>query len=347
MLSQSLISFLKADSTFEDFDNISKIISNPIFKEDMSNAFKENNALLFARELSEILDSIDIYKACAISNFIGFICGKTDDTSNGKYILLLLNNVLKLVEEFLKNLTVNDLDIDKLYITNKEQIQALFGCESLCISAMEFLSRDFQCRQILRSFDIKDTLEYLTSDAPDTKYLKSVYYINRIHNTCGKLPLLILDVENKQGFTAEANDLENCFHLIFLLENAIYKNLCDKYSMSSCAFDENLLALANGQYPNCWDKSYTTFFMECSYNELSPEKSEKLPNIIWGEMPPEYIPEIDGYHIILLYKSTFARSFDAGFLSVGHTALKPYFTIKREISKDEYIQWENIIKSKS
>ena len=55
----------------------------------------------------------------------------------------------------------------------------------------------------------------------------------------------------------------------------------------------------------------------------SKSKSIYLKNSVWGEMPPDAIPAIDGYAIIILMDTEIHRGFDAGFLATPHSALKP------------------------
>ena len=66
--------------------------------------------------------------------------------------------------------------------------------------------------------------------------------------------------------------------------------------------------------------------------------------LIWGEMPPEAIPEIDGRGVIILFETGINRSFSANFLAVPHPALKPSVEIGRELTESEYDAWVRKIK---
>ena len=72
---------------------------------------------------------------------------------------------------------------------------------------------------------------------------------------------------------------------------------------------------------------------------------EWLNFLIWGEMSPLNIPKLEDYHVIMLRRNGPARSFGAGFLAVGHTALKPYVKIERSLSEQEYKEWEDKLDS--
>ena len=148
---------------------------------------------------------------------------------------------------------------------------------------------------------------------------------------------------------AVANDLCNCFHLLFLLEEQIAEKFGKKYNMPRFEAEESLIRLAHGEYPkNCRDKSYGTRFMECNYSCANHAESEKddILSLIWGEMSPYAIPCIDGYAVIVLLETNVSRGFDAQFLSVPHTALNPYVKIDRELTDSEYRMWIDKIKEK-
>lgn len=343
---KTLWDFLYEPTDFSALGDVKAVIQHPAFKDEIGKSLQSGNELSFSMELGERLDRMDIYKACVVTNFIGFACERTENTEAGKNVVLLLQKVLNLAKEFFSlntdaqgNINIPD-DMSVMYEKHRECTEAFYGCDILCISAMAFLSRDFEYRKLLRSMRIKETLEYLTEEVPENEYTRSVYYVNQVHDTCGKIPLLVLDPENRQGFLAEANDLNNCFHLIFLLEEAIYTNLCQKYRMENHKINQIMSKFAHGEHPECGHESQTTFFLECNYHEFNSST-----NLLWGEMPPECIPVFNGYHVVVLCRNKMLRSYDAGFLAVGHSALNPYLEIERELSSDEYDHWESLIKS--
>lgn len=345
---KNLLKFLKSDTKFENLGDEKAIIGNEIFGQAVGESIRNNSMIEFAKELGAELLNMDIYKASIVSNFIGFVCEKTENSEIGEEVILLLKKSCELVKEFFEinqdtdgNMFIPD-DMKKVYNKNSQCVKAYYGFNTLCISAMAFLSRNFKYRKLLRSFNIKETLDILTYDTPESEYLKSIYYVNQIHDTCSKMPLLVLDTEKQQGFIAQVNDINNCFHLIYLLEEEIYKNLCEKYGMEGYELDKELSVLAHGEYPDCGNKAKTMFFVECNFHQI---KSNDTINLIWGEMPPECIPFIDGYHIIALQRKGIQRSFNAGFLVSGHTALKPYLKVERELSDEEYNNWITKIKN--
>lgn len=356
MISNELNTFFNTKTELKDLGNEELIIKNEVYGKAIGKAINQNRLLEFSSELSQNLKDMDIYKASVVANFVGFACEKTENTSAGKGVIDLLVKSCKLVEEFVGYFTDEEgevelpenLNAEEIFENNSQCVGAYYGFNILCVSAMAFLARDNSCREYLRTFELGETLSFLAQEVPETPYMKSVYYVNRIYDTCSKLPLLVLDTEKKQGLIAEANDIDNCFHMIFLLEEAMYQNYAKEYGMEQYECDSDLSALAHGAYPQCGDKSYVTYFTEVNYgeyiwrkqNQNSDKPSEWLNYLIWGEMSPLNIPKLEDYHVILLKKGGPTRSFSPGFLCVGHGALQPYVKIERSLSQQEYSQWE-------
>lgn len=344
MLTEELFNYLISETDFSDLGNETKVIRNEVLSEEIGKAINggDEAMLEFSCELSEKLLEMDVYKASVITNFIGFVCEKTQDTRAAEGVIKLLAKVSVLVKEFWEYfkdeqgeiVMEEDWDGAGIYSKSKDVICAYYGFNTLCVSAMAFLAREYTCRKYLKSLGVREVISYLAEEVPDTEYMSSICYVNRIYDTCGKLPLVVIDEERGQGVIAEANDINNCFHLIFLLEEALYKNFKEKYGMEGYVPDEVLSALASGEYLDCGDRYAQAFFTEYSY------PVDKIFGLLWGEMPPEYIPALDGYGIIILKRKGPQRSFSSDFLFADHTALSPYVKVVRELSDAEYKEWE-------
>ena len=78
------------------------------------------------------------------------------------------------------------------------------------------------------------------------------------------IKLLVLQPGRRQGFYATANDLNNCFHLLFLLEEEIAQKCGEKYGANFQAEDP-VIRLAHGEYPEeVWVYSYFYIFQVVS-----------------------------------------------------------------------------------
>lgn len=348
MINRELIDFLCEETTFEDIGNERLLHNFPMFGQTVGQAINCGNLLNVSIELANLLEKMDLYKACLLSNFIGFACEKENNTSAGQKVLKLFIKACNYVYGMLKSCEVKEecmlpSDFSYLYQQNKEWVKAYYGFETICITAMAFLTRDTALRKYLKDLELEEKIIYLTEETPKSPYLKSVYYINRMYHTCADLKLLVLQPEHQQGFYATANDLDNCFHLIFLLEEQIAERFAKKFGMTDFKIDAAMAELAHGAYPvDCQITSYSTYFTECNYGAALQDA--EICNLIWGEMPPEDIPKIADYAIIVLKKAMFHRSFDISFLVTGHTALKPGVKIEKELTVEEYHMWMNRIK---
>lgn len=357
MLNHELIEYLQADTPCSDLDNPNLIDESPLLEREIKASSKANNMVSFFKELAEKLTTMDIYKASLLSQYMGFICQKTDNTSSGRYVLDLFACSCPLVYDLFKYIEkTGDQSIledqKALYALNPQWARAYYGFNLLCISAMAFLAKDAKLRKTLLEMDIHEKLQYLAEEAPSTPYLHSVHYVDNVQYTCGKLDLLVLHPQKKKGFIATANDLENCFHLFFLLEEQIHQQLSKSYDMNGYSVDPSLASLAHGEHPkDCWGKSYSTYFTECDYSSTFSTKNELLKGnmvpLVWGEMPPDYIPSINDQAIIVLWENFLPRSFSAEFMAVGHPALDPYVKIERELTDEEYNMWLKLIKEAS
>lgn len=354
MVSQELMEILQSKTEVTDLENQDLLHDIPKFGEEIGKVINSGKILLFSQNLSEHLESMDLYKASLLTNFIGFVCEQTGNTKAGQHIIKFFTHVCNLVYDLFqyveKTKNENILEDKKaLYALNAEWAKAYYGFNTVCVATMAFLVRDVNLRIILSQMDIFEKVQYLADDAPETPYLRSIYYVAAMPFTCGELKLLVMNPEQEKGFLATAKDLKNCFHLLFLLEEQIYQKLRNSIEMPGYFADASIMDLAHGEYPkDCWGKSYCTYFLELDYTSLALSKEElgqgnSYP-LIWGEMSPNNIPMIDNHAVIVLWKKCINRNFSSEFMFVDHPALNPYVKIEKELTDEEYKYWLNRIK---
>lgn len=348
MINKKLMDFLCEETSWEELGNQKLLQSCPEFGEAVGASINGGTLIDYTKELSGRLGEMDIYKASLLSNFIGFACEKENDASAGAGIIELFARSCTKVYEIFSGMDGEDTDspvpddIREICGGNKEQAAAYYGFDVLCVSAMAFLTRDASLRKLLADTGVAEAVRYLSEETVESPYLRSIHYVNYMLFTCSDLKLLVLYPEKKKGFYASANDLNNSFHLLFLLEEQIYKKLGAEYGMREFYAHGSLVSLAHGEYPDdCWDKHYSTYFMECNYAAARHDNFEKddVMSLIWGEMPPESIPRINGRAVIVLFGNGINRGFSPEFLAVPHEALKPYVEIERELDREEYDGW--------
>lgn len=351
-MDKELKDFLCEETVFGDLGNEGILHEFPAFRKNVGESINNGNIIDFSKELSSCLDEMDLYKASLLSNFIGFACEEKENTSAGQGVIELfvksctsLYNMFNSLEE---DGELEELpDFQEVYNKNPDWARAYYGFNILSVSAMAFLTRDTGLRKLLADKGIEEEITYLVEETPESPYLKSVYYVSCMLKTCSGLKLLVLHPDRQKGFLATANDMNNCFHLIFLLEEQMAGEFGESYGMYGFNADSSLIELAHGAYPDdCWDKSYNTYFMECNYSVAGSKKvkpEDAIMSLVWGEMPPDAIPAIDGYAIIVLMETKINRSFDARFLASPHNALKPSVKIERELDSAEYSRWKSRI----
>ena len=349
MLNQELMEVLAAETPWTDFKNVNLLHDFAVFRDQVGMALREGESVPFALQLSQRLGEMDVFKASLLSNFIGFVCEQTGDTSAGPGVLSFFSQTCTTVYQLMQYIDSHDLesildDPQAMYGVNPQWAAAYFGFETLCISTMAFLARDASLRTALLEMEISDQIQYLVEETPNTPSLKSIYYISETQHACGEQKLLVLHPQRKKGFFATANDLCNCFHLLFLLEEEMSQKLGASYGIPSFSADRSVIQLAHGEYPkDCWGKSYCTAFLACDRSTAfsHPEELAAARPLapIWGEMPPDYIPTVDGRGVIVLWEHVFPRSFSVEFMAVPHPALNPYVQFERELTDQEYELW--------
>lgn len=348
MINQELMEVLATETPWKDFSNVNLLHDFAIFRSQIGTALQKGESIPFSLQLSQQLGEMDVFKASLLSNFIGFVCEQTGDTSAGPGVLSFFRQACSTVYQLMQYVDSHDLesildDPEAMYGVNPQWAAAYFGFETLCVSTMAFLARDASLRNALLDMDLSNQIQYLVEEPPNTPSLKSIYYISKTQYACRERKLLVLHPERKKGFFAIANDLCNCFHLLFLLEEQIGQKLGADYGMPSFSADHSVIRLAHGEYPkNCWGKSYPTAFLECDCSTAfqSRELVAAQPlSLIWGEMPPDYIPLVEDRAVIVLWENVFPRSFSVEFMAVPHPALNPYVRIERELTPQEYELW--------
>ena len=291
-MSEKIVDFLKTATVCNDLGNTELLNEFPDFSQKIVEAAKNGSLPLLSKELGKQLQQFDIYKASMLSNLIGFVCERTEDTTAARDVLSCFSDSCSLVYDLFQYIGENENedileDKEALYNLNPEWARAYYGFNDFCVAAMAFLSRDANLREAIVEMGILEKVNCLSEETPNTPYLRSVGYVEDMPYTCSNLKLLVLHPQSKKGFFATANDLKNCFHLSFLLEEQIYQNLYSSYKMTGYCADPSLVRLAHGEYPDdCWDKSYSTYFMECDYRTALSSKKNCLNQIcflLFGE----------------------------------------------------------------
>lgn len=289
--------------------------------------------------LCEQLESMDVYKACCISHFCGYLIENIGLGEVGEQLVDFYAGIIKLACEYpvyaarQLGLETGDydtemedrLDWERLFGEAPDQVRAYCGCDMATLAVMDVITRSPSCRSRLREYGLYDQMDMLQS------YVRQVFYPIQVLDACAHLPLVVLAPEVERGFLAEVNDVCNNFSVMTLQEAELCRKQWEgRFGMEDYRFDSGIYDLVTGAaYPK--EEGSVVLHMHYTYWNGT---------LLWGEMPPESVPVTDGRAIIMMgKKGMMNRTFDTRFLMRWHEALNPYFKIERELEQEEVREW--------
>ena len=311
-------------------------------------------------KVAEILESrlchMDVMKACAVSHYCGVLIEKCGIFNIGFGLVDLFEKVISQTYDFIErvvkdgeleainisaqelmdNENLEDEKYKELFNTYPDETRVLMGAELLTLAVMDVITRRYEVRQYLRSKNMYKKIRFLQP------YIKSIVYTEIVHDACYDYKIMVLCPENKKGFYMKAYDIHNCFYLMTMLEAEIYlKGWAEDYNLEGYEFNEDLYNVTLGNaYP---DKLYIieSHSAYSTYDAVKKAKGDSgcLSSSchIFGEMPPEYIPQYKGCPIIIMSKGLEDRrmSWDSNFTFKCHDGMDPHIEILDELSTDE------------
>ena len=112
--------------------------------------------------------------------------------------------------------------LDKLFLTAPDKVRAFRGNAPLMMAIMDLLAKSPESREYLRKKDLYDNLERIEP------FVKNGTYLLRIYPVCGPMEVLVLAPEKEQGALIKVQDVGTNFHLMTLLERALYQKGWDQ-----------------------------------------------------------------------------------------------------------------------
>ncbi len=319
------------------------------------NQEKPENDAKTARILETMLNEMDIMKACAVANYCGVLLEKSRIFDIGFGLVDLFDKVVSIAYDFINNeskdgyfnqidLRIEDLQngelehekILEVFHAYPDETRALKGAELITLAVMDVITREHEVREYFRSKNIYKKIKFLEP------YVKSIVYTGMVHDACYDFKVMVLCPENKKGFYMKAYDIHNCFYLMTLLEAEIYRQgWADDYKLKGYEFNENLYNVAVGTMRP--DHLYTieAHSIYSSYDSVKKAKEYQdyspLSSRIFGEMPPEYIPQYKGCPILIMSEDSISGriSWDSNFTFKCHDGLDPHIEILDELSRNQ------------
>lgn len=351
-MEEKLLKFLetmKQPSSFEECNDPRSILGQEVVGSLIQTAMQDEktlgNVLL---KVSSELPQMDSMKACCSAYLCGSIIEQIGVNDCGKSMVEFYCEIIHWCYQFLEfaakqkkqeieDLTEKDITpklLKKAFLVMPDAVRAYLGCNLITLAIMDVITRDHSCRKLLRQKDCYEALEAVK------EFIPNVDYVTQVYDCCMKLPLLVLAPKAERGFLAEVNDISNCFCLLTFLEAELYKSgLAEAYQLKDYQFNEEFYQCATGESMPFRGKTVYSHEQYYNYQVLGKEGTtvnDLLPYLIWGELPPEQIPQFHGMATIIIDPDTFVnRSWGAEFLFCCHNGLTPYFHIIRELTKEE------------
>ncbi|CUU48443.1 hypothetical protein [Clostridium beijerinckii] len=303
---------------------------------------KENsnndNVLHTLKVLGMSLNEMDISKACATAHYCGMLIEHSNILDISDNLVDLFEKVVNLSIECLNRFeNIENADWAELLKTYTDEVKAYHSAEILTIAVMAVITRSPESRYYLRKKKLYEKLELLKP------YIKSMVYVPIVHDACYDFKVLVLNPNTKKGFWMKVFDVHNCFYLMTLLEIELYKKgwLTD-YEIKDYIFSQEIYDTAIGAY---YPKKSYDIVGHASYQNYEAindkENNSAIRHMIFGEMPPEYIPKYKGFPVIIMKEDPLKgrRSWDSYFIFKCHQALSPRIEILESLTEPEVEEW--------
>ncbi|AUJ50603.1 hypothetical protein [Brachyspira hyodysenteriae] len=363
------IDYAKQKSNIEEVANKKLVSQNEKFLK-LKEYVKENHdkELDICRQIASEFENMDILKSYYAANFVGHSLHHEDiiDDEIGKNIINLffrnIDNACRFIENAaqLYNVDEDDLtdddiariNIDIMYRLDYKPLEAFIGIDMMIPPVMTVICSNQDLRKYFINLGLEDHIEYLET------YVHALSYVHIGIEACYKTKILVLSPKVQRGFYIEASDMSNGYYLITLLEAELYKKgLLKRYGIDNYEFNETIYNIAAGnEHPQelmeaeAHQQYYTIYALQKdgTYNIEDENGELDCYKILYSDMSPEEIPDLDGTHILIMdSEGMWAKpvKWDISYFTKPHQKLKPYVKILDEISDEEYNTWIEKIKN--
>lgn len=363
------IDYTKEKSNIDEVANKKLISQNEKFLK-LKDYVHDNGdkELEICRQIASEFENMDILKSYYAANFVGHSLHHLDtiDEEIGKNIINLffrnIDNACRFIENAAQlynvdedDLTEDDIariNIDIMYRLDYKPLEAFIGIDMMIPPVMTVICSNQDLRKYFINLGLTDHIEYLEV------YIKALSYVHIGIEACSKTKVLVLSPKMQRGFYIEASDMSNGYYLITLLEAELYKkNLLKRYGIDNYEFNETIYDIATGkEYPKelmeteAHQQYYTIYAVQKdgTYNIEDENGELDFNKILYSDMSPEEIPDLDGTHILIMDSEgmwTKPIKWDISYFSKPHQKLNPYVKILDEISDEEYNSWMEKIKN--
>ena len=169
--------------------------------------------------------------------------------------------------------------------------------------------------------------------APLAERHEGAYFLETMLNVLDKEPILVLEPARKRGFIGTISGIADNAQLHALLM-AHYPDAARK-------FPRKALAIFDGSGPQIGEFAVESDWNLYAYRALDKDGQIKddladSAHWLWNEDAPIAIPKWEGYRVVVLGPSSYARSWPAQRL---FAPLRASVDVDRELSEDEAAEW--------
>lgn len=363
------IDYTKEKSNIDEVINKKIVSQNDKFLK-LKEYLRDNHdkELDICKAVSSELADMDILKSYYAANFVGHIIHHSDiiDDEIGRSIINLffknIDNACRFIENASQLYNVDEdelteedianINMDIMYRLDYKPLEAFIGIDMMIAPVMTVICSNQNLRKYFIDLGLTDHVEYLEA------YIPALSYIHIGAEACRKTKILVLAPKMQRGFYIEASDMSNGYYLITLLEAELYKkNLLKIYGVDNYEFNETVYDIARGkEHPKelieteAHQQYYTIYAIQKdgSYNVEDENGKLDLNKILYGDMSPEEIPDLENTHILIMDSEgmwTKPIKWDISYFSKPHQKLNPYVKILDEISDEDYNSWIEKIKN--
>lgn len=271
----------------------------------------------------------NVYQASRIAQIIGtFVEWGAPAETAIELLLERLDAQIPAARRFIGKFGSEPSDLDRAFSEDGNDFAAWRGLTFMGVAAMTLLACSIPGRQLAKQrTTLRAGLDAL-ADEPDDDF-NVAWYLSEILSLDDELKVLVLNLEEHQGYWVKLTAIRNNFHFFTLLQCALGISGSPKQVCSAARGEIETLP---GMTDHC---VYTYLF----WSGLLPDGKINPGILAWGEMTPSQTPRFQGVPILLLASGGPARSWDGDFFASLHEALRSNVDIERTLDRAEFDDW--------
>jgi hypothetical protein len=283
------------------------------------------------RSLIVGIDVPNLYHASLVAQIAGaFVEFGADAEIALETVLNRLEPQLVAARRFVDQFGEKPADLSLAYTESADDCTAWRGVPYMGLAAMTMLARSVSGRQ-----KAHQRTALCGAAAGLEGAIRVCFYLSKVLALVDDLKVLILDVENRQGWWVRVTGIQNNFHFFTLLQCAL----------GISRGEPDLCAVAQGEVEMTSSMTDGAVRSYLSWLALTPDNKVIPFGLIWGEITPADIPQLDGVPIVIMGSGGPQRYWDADMFAPLHDALRSSVTVEETLDSSEVDRWLERIRS--